>query len=243
MSYILDALKKSEAQRHAGKIPTAVAAQGVAVESAQRKRIGVIGWIAPIILAALGIAWAAREYFDRPFGVAALQPVVGAQTTTPVERPSHAELAPPLDPQAGGEPIPRLKLASSLPTRDQAAVPPPREPASRAVPASPPASVPLPGREPAAPSSAAPSSAAASSAAASTFRGAVLAYSDLPPAIRHALPPLVVGGFAAGESGGTMVVVDDKLVREGDEVAPGIRVEKILSDTAEFSYKGYRFRR
>lgn len=238
MSYILDALKKSEAQRHAGRIPTAVAPQGVAVESAQPNRIGMLGWIALAILAALALAWAAREYFDRPSGAAALQPVVGAQSTTPVEttpveRPADAEPAPPVDSQAGGEPIPRLKLARSLPTREQAAVPPPREPASRAAQASQPAAVPLPAREPAAPSP----------AAASTFRGAVLAYSDLPPAIRHALPPLVVGGFAAGESGGTMVVVDDKLVREGDEIAPGIRVEKILSDTAEFSYKGYRFRR
>ena len=40
-----------------------------------------------------------------------------------------------------------------------------------------------------------------------------------------------------------MVMIDDKLVREGDEVAPGIRVERILADGAEFSYKGYRFRR
>lgn len=40
-----------------------------------------------------------------------------------------------------------------------------------------------------------------------------------------------------------MVVVNDKLLREGDEAAPGVRVERILSDGVEFSYRGYRFRR
>jgi general secretion pathway protein B len=40
-----------------------------------------------------------------------------------------------------------------------------------------------------------------------------------------------------------MAMIDDKLLHEGDEVAPGLRLEKILADGAQFSYKGYRFRR
>ncbi len=40
-----------------------------------------------------------------------------------------------------------------------------------------------------------------------------------------------------------MVIVNDKLLREGDEVEPGLRVEKILGDGLVFDYKGYRFKR
>ncbi len=32
-------------------------------------------------------------------------------------------------------------------------------------------------------------------------------------------------------------------LREGDEVAPGLKLEKIQDDSLVFSYKGYRFMR
>lgn len=230
MSYILDALKKSEAQRHAGRIPTAVAVQGASIESPRATGSGVLGWTALALAVALGIAWAAYRLLDRMPGNAAAPQAATVAPAASADSPP-AQSADAREARSGGEVIPRLKLASSLPAQATTPAPPvatPGEPAMRAIQATRAAPPPAPAREPHAPGAA---------------RGALLPYADLPPAIRQAMPPLVVGGFAAGESGGAMVVIDDKLVREGDEVAPGIRVEKILSDTAEFSYKGYRFRR
>jgi general secretion pathway protein B len=40
-----------------------------------------------------------------------------------------------------------------------------------------------------------------------------------------------------------MVIVNDRLVREGDEVAPGVILEQILNDSVVFNYKGKRFKR
>jgi general secretion pathway protein B len=57
------------------------------------------------------------------------------------------------------------------------------------------------------------------------------------------LPPLVVSGFIHNEQGGNMAIINDKLMNEGDEVAPGLKVEKIKEDAVMFNYKGYVFSR
>jgi general secretion pathway protein B len=57
------------------------------------------------------------------------------------------------------------------------------------------------------------------------------------------LPPLEVAGFMHNEQGGNMAIINDRLMKEGDEVSPGLRVEKIKDDAVIFSYKGYVFSR
>lgn len=57
------------------------------------------------------------------------------------------------------------------------------------------------------------------------------------------LPALSIAGYVHDEQGGSLAMVNDRLVREGDEVAPGVRLEKILGDSAVFTYQGVRFRR
>jgi general secretion pathway protein B len=66
---------------------------------------------------------------------------------------------------------------------------------------------------------------------------------ELPPVPQQEMPALNVAGFIRGEGSGSMVIVNDRLVREGDEVAPGVVLEKILNDSLVFNYKGYRFKR
>jgi general secretion pathway protein B len=66
---------------------------------------------------------------------------------------------------------------------------------------------------------------------------------DMPLALQRELPPLSVAGFIRDEGSSSMVIVNDRLVREGEEVAPGVKLEKISGDNLLFSYKGYRFKR
>lgn len=66
---------------------------------------------------------------------------------------------------------------------------------------------------------------------------------ELPPALRRELPALAVAGFIRDEGSGSLVIVNDRLAREGDEVAPGVKLEKIAGDGLLLSYKGYRFKR
>jgi general secretion pathway protein B len=67
--------------------------------------------------------------------------------------------------------------------------------------------------------------------------------SDLPEALRRELPQLVMSGMVRVMGAPTLVVVNERPFREGEEVAPGLRVEKILERGALFSYKGHRFQR
>jgi len=65
----------------------------------------------------------------------------------------------------------------------------------------------------------------------------------LPPDLQREIPALSVAGFIRDDTSSGMVIVNDRLLREGDEVAPGLRLEKILHDSLLFNYKGYRFKR
>ena len=57
------------------------------------------------------------------------------------------------------------------------------------------------------------------------------------------MPPLVISGYMHDEQAGSMAIINDKLVHEGEEIAPGLRLEKILGDGALFDFKGHQFRR
>lgn len=57
------------------------------------------------------------------------------------------------------------------------------------------------------------------------------------------LPPLNITGFMHNEQGGNMAIINDRILVEGDEVSPGLRVEKIKVDSVIFSYRGYVFSR
>jgi general secretion pathway protein B len=72
----------------------------------------------------------------------------------------------------------------------------------------------------------------------------ILEFSELPAAVQRALPKLAVTGYVnyAGDPPGRMVALGDQLVREGEEVRAGLKLEQIRPNEAIFSYKGYRFR-
>lgn len=57
------------------------------------------------------------------------------------------------------------------------------------------------------------------------------------------LPEMTIAGYIHDDQAGSMAMINDKLIREGEEVSPGLRLEKILPDGAIFSYRGERFRR
>jgi len=71
----------------------------------------------------------------------------------------------------------------------------------------------------------------------------IFGLNELPPAVRSALPEFKVSGHAYSPDRQTRVArVNDKILQEGQELAPGLRVEEIIPDGIIFSYQGYRFR-
>lgn len=57
------------------------------------------------------------------------------------------------------------------------------------------------------------------------------------------LPALNITGFIHNAESGNLAMINNQLVHEGDEVSPGLRLVKVLDDSAIFSYKGFVFSR
>lgn len=294
MSYILDALKKSEIQRQQGRVPdltTLPANVGAPVSGvgAGRSPWMVGGAVLALAAVAAGLllgwqAWrsAGEERPVAPAPVAAPAPgnVQPARVpdpvavSAPVPAASSAPVVPvpalraPAEPRARQAlvpaepaPPPPAKPVVVAPTVEEAvpsAAPAPKPlrpaappPAPAVAPQSPPVATPAAAPRPAA--AAAPAAPPAAAAAASlpppgdgppgTPPARVLNFSELPAVLRRNVPPLVVSGFSyAEEPEMRMVVINDRMLREGDEAGPGISVDRIGTEGVILNYQGYRFR-
>lgn len=202
MSYILDALRKSEHERQVA------AGQGVGMLhpiEIQRERklwipIGIVVVVTLITVALIGWMWfhsTATEVIhtiEKPAITIISQP-----TATSVEVPPEQILAPEVK-----------KLAPSL------------EPKKIRVPIT-----------------------------AEIVKTSPLKSKELPQKTTSAvntdplkdLPALSITGYIHNSVSGNLAMINNQLVHEGDEVSPGLRLVKILDDSAIFSYKGFVFSR
>jgi general secretion pathway protein B len=70
----------------------------------------------------------------------------------------------------------------------------------------------------------------------------VLAASELPAALREALPPLAIRGYVhSDDAASRLVVVNDRMLREGDDIAPDLKLERIDPEGMVLNFRGYRF--
>jgi general secretion pathway protein B len=216
MSYILEALKKAQAERQLGTAPTLHAPTLQTADQAA----GGNPLKKPMVLALLGMGAA----------IVALLVVV--------LRPSQSNPSATLPPQAA----PAVKLPPKAPRPDLVL---------KATQAEPPAAVPLPppvatitpppprpqlAAEPAPAVAAQPAPKAAPEEPVQNLR-------DLPEPIQRSIPQIAVGGYIYSKNPADRLLLIDKILRhEGEEVAPGLTLEKLLPREAVFNFKGYRYR-
>ncbi|MFS2007154.1 general secretion pathway protein GspB [Duganella sp. CT11-25] len=237
MSYILEALKKAQAERQLGSSPTIHAPT---LQSAERAVDGG-RFKAPVVLALLGMA-----------------AVIGVLLTLVLRTSEPAAPAvAPLPPQGALAAAPSVAAVMAAPAPQSAAVAAPapaplREPTPLPAPVAdlPPSVAQLAKASAPAPS---PASAAAASAAAAPVAVAakpaaapdepVMNLRDLPEPIQRSIPQVAVGGYIYSKNPADRVLLIDKVLRrEGEEVAPGLTLEKLQPKEAVFSFKGYRYR-
>ena len=71
----------------------------------------------------------------------------------------------------------------------------------------------------------------------------VVAMDELPPDIRKLLPKITAGGYVYSADASSRVVnINDKTLREGDDLASGLKLDQIAQDHVVFSFRGHRFR-
>jgi len=255
MSYILEALKKAQAERQLGSSPTIHAptlqAGAHTAASGRLKRPVMLALVAMAVVIVVLLV-----LMLRPASLVA--PAVSSAPAAPA-MPAGSEDAIAVAPQ---QPGPALQLPAALPEPVTAlpepvtALPPPvatvttplaqpsTSPAKSATALAQPSTPPARPSTPAAASMASPAS-AATPAPATTARveEPVLNLRELPEPIQRAIPPVTVGGYIYSRNAADRLLLVDKILRrEGEEVAPGLLLEKLNPKEAVFNYKGYRYR-
>jgi len=223
MSYILEALKKAQAERAHGAIPN-IHAQP-AVTPAKPAMPGRWLWLAGIVVlltASAALLWPAS--WRQPVALTAPAPAA-APATPPITPPVATAPAAPARPPA---PEPAAPVATASPAPDVGAAPPPKPTApSRPLRK-------LGERAPdAAPAPVPP--------AAAPERIALL--QELPPQIQREIPPIAINGYIyASNPADRSALINNQLRREGDQLADGLTLEKLLPREMVLNYRGYRYR-
>jgi general secretion pathway protein B len=263
MSYILDALRKADAERERGSVP-GLHTQPVRTVSAQAPapRRGVpLTWVAAgsavVVAGALGWAWSLRGGEPRhepqrqveapaPAVVASPPAVVaapGPEAVETVPAPATPELSAPAQaapaPAAPAPTAPARK--APVPAAQSQQQPAPVVTAPRA-PAPSPASTPA---RRAAPRSATPSAVPAAptpATAPSAADARVYTVGELPEHIRREWPQLSIGGSIYSETPASrFLIINGQIYHEGDKVGThGMSLEQIKLKAAVLLYKGYR---
>lgn len=214
MSYILDALKKADAERERGNVPGLHARQVTAAATPRTPTGHTRIWLALVGgLALAGVAalvWDART----PVAVVAPTPAAVAQLPAPAVAP-----APPL---ATVAPAPRVSVAA-------VALPPP---VAKPEPRTPPQ--PVIAAANAKPASSAPTPAAAAVAP---------PLSELPIDIRSQIPALAISGSVYSDNPSQrLLLVNGQVLPQGSQVAPDVTLVEIQRGSSEFTFRGTRFR-
>ena len=244
MSYILDALRKAEAERERGAVPDlhAQALPTPAVAPPSRPPQGALWrWVA--LGAVLAIAAAAVWQLARRATPAA--PSI-AEAVRPAATPASAALTPAAAATAPAGPVASAAAAKPVPL----ARPERRPPAAEAAAPKGAAAAKAPG----ATKARSTAQAAKTTPAAKTARRAAApvaarppatrlpALAELPAGLRQQVPALAIGGSVYSvQPSARIVIVNGQVFQEGSHLAPRLTLEQIRPKSAVFSIDGAQF--
>jgi general secretion pathway protein B len=228
VSYILDAIRKSDLQRSRGAAPTLLTSHAEAVTTGRPLPTLYIAIALALLVAGIAIGWW-HPWQWQP------SPLPAAPETA--NNNSPAQLVSPVPALPAPAPAPKFEREIVLPK--PVAAPAATSPAPAAVPniavVAPPAPTPAP----------APGISAVDKATIdATGEAKTLNFAELPPAIQQEIPRMSISVHAySSQPKNRLVSIDDHLLHEGDNAGAGLKLEQITPDGMIFSYKGYRFRR
>ena len=240
MSYILDALRKADAERERGSVPGIHAqpsfgsAMAARVEPSRQPWLWLaVGAIASLFAAAAAWHWSGPASSDARTAPLAALPV--AVSTAPVAATSTAPVAAtpmPAPPTPGPRALPVTRAGRSA------------EPGAPRVDGPPPTNTELPPAA-AAPtlSPTSPATTAAVAAPRPTAAGEkVYALAELPDDVRSQVPAVTVGGsMYSSKSADRILIINGLVLHEGEQIAPELVLQQIRLKSALLSFKGYRY--
>lgn len=222
MSFILDALRKADAERERDPA-RGIHAQPAMQPTGRSTATAWPGWawalVGVLMAAVIGyVVWPRAMPAPAPGVPVAAPPVVAVPPPPPVA-------AAPVTP------VPAAPAAAVLPA------PPPAAPVAAAPPTSPTAArTASPGPQAVA---SAPTPAPAVAAAGPER---VVPQAELPPDVQRELPKVALsGGVYSDNAAQRFVLVNGQLAHEGTEVAPGVLLEQIRPRSAVLRYRQWRY--
>jgi general secretion pathway protein B len=231
MSYILDALKKSDQQRQRGTTPTLPSAQATVSAPKQSSYVHYGVLAAVLLCAGIAIGWLYPWQDEQPARAAepiAARPVIANtnQTLLP-PRPDQVAMAETPEQKL---PVPSPALAAPAISAKKLAIPVVAEQEQKLpVPSPAPAAPVVTPKEPAIP-------------VAAVQEQKVTTLSELPLAIQHEIPDMKIQLHSySNKSVNSIVSINSRMLKEGESLAPGLKLEQITPDGVILSYKGYRF--
>jgi general secretion pathway protein B len=220
MSYILDALKRADAERGRGSVPGLHARQvstpALSAPASQRNRL----WLAMAAALALGGMAAGLWFWNAPApSPAMVKSTVPAPLAQPVPTPAPVPILAAA-PAPAPVPVPVLRPA----------VPAPQPPKPR------------PRPEPVA-KVAVPAVFATAPVISSVNPATIPLLSELPEDIRRQIPALAVtGAVYSGNPGQRLLLVNNQVLTQGSLAAPELKLDEIGAKSSVFSFRGTRFR-
>ena len=243
MSYILDALRRADAERERGAVPN-IHAQAYAAPSNEADTPRTTPpwlWIVLVLLAAAVLALGWKLFAGDPPREQVQVAAAPAPAPAPAVMPSVVPSVVPPSPAASTLPPP-----SPVPLQPVQALPitPPAAASHAAAVVSKAASRPG-ARTESSPSATPAASPTLTAAPASTPASAVeriYAVAELPEDIRRSLPALPIGGAMYSKNAADrMLIIGGQILHEGDTIAPDLKLEQIRLKSAVFRFKAYRY--
>lgn len=226
MSYILEALRKSEQERGQSTAADLLRMQGAATQVDRTRPLRGIHAILALVFLAIGVGLGWWQPWSTPLPEPEIQLFAKpeAETTAVImPEPKPIPNAPVAPVSSGPKPSPRTPVASESAPKEKvplrvtvqgANVPEKKASPKVAVPAELPPS-----------------------------RERIYVPAELPQPLQDVLSSLAIRGFVyAADAPSRMVVINDRIFREGDEVATDLKIERIEPEAVMLTFKGYRIR-
>lgn len=229
MSYILDALKRADAERERGQVP-GLHAQPIENMAGSERSAGLPRWA---LVAGGGTALVVVAALAWRMGADAHAPLPVPMTAAPEPAPAPAPVVAATPAVEAPAPVVEAARPTPEPAPPPVAYIPPPRPAPR----------PTPERKPtAAPTAPAPTP-VATRAPEPAPTATVPMLAELPGSVRQQLPALTVtGSVYSDDASSRFIMLNGEVVKEGGQPAPGVVVERIEQKSAVLRFKGQRFR-